>query len=330
MKRAVLWLVTLAGLVAGVVATAAIVAWLRYNEPGPLAAATTVVIERGAGAGQIAGQLVEAGVLDEPWTFRLGVLVAGGGRVLRAGEYRIPPAISPRAAVDLLASGRTVIHRLTIPEGLTSAQVVALVRQIEILEGDIAVAADEGTLLPETYFYSRGDYRNAIMERQRKAMDDALSQLWAERAPGLPLNSPREALILASIVEKETSLAAERPRVAAVFINRLKKGMRLQADPTVVYGLTDGKGPLDRPLARADLETRHRWNTYVIDGLPPTPIANPGRAALEATLKPADSDELYFVADGSGGHVFAKTLAEHNRNVARLRAAERLRGNNQQ
>ena len=330
MKRTVLWLVASAGLAAGVAVVVAVIAWVRFNEPGPLAQAATVVIARGAGMGQIAEQLVDAGVLDEPWTFRLGVTAAGGDRVLRAGEYRFPPAISPRGVIDLLASGRTVVHRLTVAEGLTTAQVVALVRQIDALEGEISATPGEGALLPETYFFSRGDQRSAIIDRQRKAMDDALSQLWSERAPGLPFKSPHEALIVASIVEKETSIAAERPRVAAVFINRLKKGMRLQADPTVVYGLADGKGAFDRPLSRADLETRHRWNTYVIDGLPPTPIANPGRGALEATLKPAESDELYFVADGSGGHVFAKTLAEHNRNVARLRAVERSRGGNGQ
>ncbi len=323
MKRVLLWLVALAGVAAAAAAIAAIVAWIRFHEPGPLAADTTVVIARGAGVGRIAEQLVGAGVLDEPWTFRVGASAAGGDRILRAGEYRIPAAISPRGVFDLLASGRTVVHRLAIPEGLTTAQVLALVRQSDVLDGEISSAPAEGALLPETYFFSRGDQRSALIERQRKAMEDALAQLWAERSPGLPFKSPREAVILASIVEKETALEAERPRVAAVFINRLNKGMRLQADPTVVYGLTDGKGALDRPLSRADLETRHPWNTYVVDGLPPTPIANPGRSALEATLKPADSEELYFVADGSGGHVFAKSLAEHNRNVARLRGAER-------
>ncbi|MFO0295050.1 MAG: endolytic transglycosylase MltG, partial [Rhodospirillales bacterium] len=212
-----------------------------------------------------------------------------------------------------------------IPEGLTNRQVVQLVAKAEGLEGDI-VPRPEGTLMPDTWFYSWGDSRDRLVERQRQAMTRLLQELWRQRAPNLPLKSPQEALILASIVEKETAIPEERPRVAAVYINRLRRGMRLQADPTVVYGINDGAGPLDRPITRADLETPHAWNTYLIDGLPPTPIANPGRASIEAVLKPAQTDELYFVADGAGGHVFARTLADHNRNVERLRALERQRG----
>jgi UPF0755 protein len=180
-------------------------------------------------------------------------------------------------------------------------------------------------LLPDTYFYSWGDSRERMLARQRRAMADLLKELWEKRASGLPLKTPEEALVLASIVEKETGVAEERPRIAAVFINRLRRGMRLQADPTTIYGITQGKVLLDRPLTRADLEARNAWNTYVIDGLPPTPIAIAGRAALEAVLNPPTTEELYFVSDGSGRHVFAKTLAEHNRNVARLRQVERDR-----
>jgi UPF0755 protein len=179
--------------------------------------------------------------------------------------------------------------------------------------------------MPDTWFYSWGDSRERFVERQRVAMSKLLLELWRQRAPGLPLRTPQDALVLASIVEKETSLASERARVAGVYINRLRRGMRLQADPTVVYGINEGAGPLDRPIRRADLELPHAWNTYVIEGLPPTPIANPGRASIEAVLKPAATEDLYFVADGNGGHLFARTLPEHNRNVERLRAIERQR-----
>lgn len=226
----------------------------------------------------------------------------------------------------MLAAGRTVVRRLTVPEGFTTFQVVALVEGAEGLEGEVGDIPGEGELLPETFFYSWGDTRRQMIARARRAMSEALAELWPKRAPDLPLRSPAEAVVLASIVEKETAIGEERPQVAAVFINRLRRGMRLQADPTVIYGLTGGRSVLDRPLSRADLETAHPWNTYVIAGLPPTPIANPGRASLQAVLRPASSDDLYFVADGTGRHLFAATLAEHNRNVARLREIERARG----
>jgi UPF0755 protein len=237
-----------------------------------------------------------------------------------------PAHVSPRDAAALIVSGRTHQRRVTIPEGLTVKQVMTLVTQIEGLEGDIPPSLPEGSLLPDTWFYSWGDSREAMIDRQRRAMQRLLQDQWSRRAPGSPLRNLQEALVLASIVEKETGIAAERPRVAAVYLNRLKRGMRLQADPTVVYGITQGAGPLDRPISRADLENPHAWNTYVHAGLPPTPIANPGRASIEAVLRPAASDELFFVADGTGGHAFARTAAEHERNVQRLRAIERARG----
>jgi UPF0755 protein len=218
-----------------------------------------------------------------------------------------------------------VVRRLTLPEGITVAQAVAVLRGAEGMEGDVAAEPAEGELLPDTYFYSWGDSRDRMLTRQRRAMTELLKGLWEKRAADLPLKTPHEALVLASIVEKETGVAEERPRIAAVFINRLRRGMRLQADPTTIYGITQGKAPLDRPLSRADLEAHNAWNTYVIDGLPPTPIAIPGRAALAAVLNPPATDDLYFVSDGSGRHVFASTLAEHNRNVARLRQVERDR-----
>jgi UPF0755 protein len=274
---------------------------------------------------QIAALLTERGVLDSPLYFRFGALVDGQGVLLKAGEFSFAPTIAPREAAAVIASGKTVVRRLTLPEGITVAQAVGLLRAAEGLEGEVATEPAECTLLPDTYFYSWGDSRERMLTRQRRAMADLLKELWEKRASGLPLKTPEEALVLASIVEKETGVAEERPRIAAVFINRLKRGMRLQADPTTIYGITQGKAPLDRALTRADLEARNAWNTYVIEGLPPTPIAISGRAALEAVLNPLATDELYFVSDGSGRHVFAKTLAEHNRNVARLRQLERDR-----
>lgn len=308
-----------------VAALVAILGWTRYTLPGPLNEPRTVVIPRGSGVKEIARQLWGAGVLAEPYSFQFGTRVDETAARLRPGEYAFAPAVSPQEVAATLAAGRTVVRRVTLAEGLTTAQMLAIVTAAEGLEGDLGDAPAEGEMLPETFFYSWGDARRQIVTRSRRAMAELLADAWARRAPDLPLRSPAEAVVLASIVEKETSIAEERARVAAVFINRLRRNMRLQADPTVVYGITSGKGPMDRPLSRADLETPHRWNTYVFEGLPPTPIANPGRASLEATLRPAATDELYFVADGTGRHVFARTLAEHNRNVARLREIERGR-----
>jgi UPF0755 protein len=208
---------------------------------------------------------------------------------------------------------------VTFAEGLTTAEILSQLALTEGLMGIVTALPAEGALLPETYHFSYGDKRQAIVGRMAASLRDQLADLWAKRAPGLPLDSPRDALILASIVEKETAKAAERPRIAQVFLNRLAKGMRLQSDPTVVYGLTKGRRPLSRPLTTADLKTPSPFNTYLIGGLPPSPICNPGSASLESVLRPAPSEELYFVADGTGGHVFAKALKEHNLNVAKWR-----------
>ncbi len=266
----------------------------------------------------MASQLVHAGVLEHETPFLAGVWLNGASRRLKAGEYLFPANISPQGVMDLLLSGKTVVRRLTVPEGLTTAQIFDLVRAAEGLEGALPPPPAEGSLLPETWHYSWGDERAPLVERMHRAMAEALAELWPKRIENLPLKTPEEALVLASIVEKETGLAAERPMVAAVFLNRLRHGMKLQSDPTVAYGVSPAQ-PLDRALTRADLDSFTRWNTYRIDGLPPTPIANPGRASLLAVLQPAKVDYLYFVADGTGGHAFAKSLDAHNRNVATWR-----------
>ncbi len=295
----------------------------RVERPGPLAAETTIVIPRGAGLDAIAGQLAEAGIIERAWLFGLVVRLEGRGRGLRAGEYLMPAAISMRETIALLEAGRTVVRRVTFPEGLTSQQLVALLNDTEGLEGSVEAVPPEGSLLPETYHFSLRDSRQALVTRMAEARDAVIAELWPERSEGLPIASPEEAVILASIVEKETGVPEERPLVAGVFLNRLRKGMRLQSDPTVIYGLTNGSGALGRELTRKDLAKANPYNTYTVDGLPPGPIANPGRASLEAVLQPAATEYLYFVADGSGGHVFAKTLDQHNRNVANWRKIKR-------
>ncbi|WP_052121299.1 endolytic transglycosylase MltG [Inquilinus limosus] len=312
LARALAFLVVLAAVIGGGVA------WFlhAYRAPGPLTAPATLVIERGSGLTAIAAQLETAGVIENRWVFLAGTALEGGDRSLKAGEYAFAAGISPADAADLLARGSNVSHKITVAEGLTSAEIAALVQGEPLLTGEVGDIPAEGSLLPETYQFIRGDTRAAVIDRMRKAMRQELDALWAKRANGLPFKSPQEAVTLASIVEKETGVPAERPTVASVFLNRLQAGMPLQADPTVIYALTQGRKPLGRALTRADWKLESPYNTYLVAGLPPGPIANPGRDALAAVLKPAVTDYYYFVADGSGGHVFARTLEEHNRNVA--------------
>ena len=295
--------------------------------PGPAArsgAVTEVQLPRGAGVAGVAEALKSAGVIRSALVFQVLARATGAARSLKAGEYAIPSRAPVLAVLSDLRAGRTIARSVTLPEGLTSAMIVRQLQAVEWLTGEVEVPA-EGTLLPETYRAERGDTRQSLLDRMRGDQQALLDRLWAARRPGLPLASPEEAVILASIVEKETGLRDERRRVAAVFINRLRIGMRLQSDPTVIYAVSRGE-PLGRGIRASELASRSPWNTYAYSGLPPTPIANPGRASLEAVLDPLETRELYFVADGTGGHVFAETLEAHNANVARWRAVERARG----
>jgi len=299
-------------------------AWMTLYGPGPEAkggAGSTIVILRpGSGVSEIGATLKRAGVVRSSETFRLAVQLLGADRSLRAGEYQFPSGASLNDIIRKMKSGQVVRHFVTVPEGRTSAMAVRILMAESVLVGDVEVPP-EGSILPETYEVTRGETRAAVLQRMRDARDQALAELWAKRAPGLPFETPEDAINLAAIVEKETSVPAERPRVAGVYINRLRKGMPLAADPTIVYGVSKGE-PLGRGIRRSELDADTPWNTYKRAGLPPHPIANPGRASIAAVLNPAITKELFFVADGTGGHAFAETAAEHDRNVLKWRKIE--------
>lgn len=302
--------------------------WMLHTHttPGPLATEQLIYFPPGSGSRRVIAKLDDAGVLPHPRLFQIIEYLQGHTAHYRAGEYRFPPHVSPEAVSRILRSGKTVQRRVVLIEGQTVAAFRAAAETLPGLIGDWPVNIPEGSILPDTWFYQWGDSRADLVRRMQTAMQAELNRLWQERTPDLPLKTPDEALILASIVEKETGRPDEHGPVASVFLNRLRAGIPLQSDPTVIYALTDGKGVLDRRLLRADWGLDHPFNTYQIPGLPPAPIANPGRAALRAVLQPPQTDFLFFVADGKGGHVFAKTLAEHNKNVAalqKLRAANR-------
>ncbi|RZJ40038.1 MAG: endolytic transglycosylase MltG, partial [Brevundimonas sp.] len=306
---------------------ALVAAWSVFYAPGPSARqgdATIVSLPSGAGVNAIAANLKAAGVIRSTDMFKAAATLTGADRRLRAGEYEVPSGASLRSVLVLLVSGKVVRHYVTLPEGWSSAQAVDILMRQPILIGAVETVPDDGTLWPDTYEVARGDTRASVIARMQRARDENLARLWATRGPNSVVRTPDEAMILASIVEKETGLAAERPRVASVFSNRLRSGMRLESDPTIVYGITKGR-PLGRGLRRSEIDRHTDWNTYQIDGLPPTPIANPGRDAIAAVLNPPVSDDLFFVADGSGGHAFARTYDQHLANVARWRAIERQR-----
>ena len=294
----------------------------RFETPGPLAADKVVNIPRGYGIKDIADLLVREGVVDQPYVFMGGVIVLKARGELKSGEYQFTKHASLADVVDTIIENKVVQHSMTVAEGLTSEQIVARLLENDALTGQIKEIPREGTLLPETYKFTRGMTREQIIQRMQQAHKRVLQEVWERRMADLPVKTPEQLVTLASIIEKETGRTDERTRVAAVFVNRLKTRMRLQSDPTIIYGLTGGKGALGRPIMKSEIEQATPYNTYVIDGLPPGPIANPGRASLEAAANPARTKELFFVADGTGGHVFSDNYAEHQKNVAKLRAIE--------
>ncbi|WP_083656461.1 endolytic transglycosylase MltG [Mongoliimonas terrestris] len=298
----------------------------EFDAPGPLTAEKAVLVPSGSGLQSIADTLEREGVIADRYVFMGGISAYRQTARLKAGEYAFLPGMSMRDVMDLLVSGRAILHTVTVPEGLTSRQIVERLRGHSMLTGEVDQIPPEGSLLPETYKFSRGTTRQQILAQMQAAHERALAEVWESRRPDLPIETPQELVTLASIVEKETGRADERPRVASVFINRLRANMRLQSDPTIIYGIVGGEGTLGRAIRRSDIDARTAYNTYQINGLPPGPIANPGRAALEAVATPSTTNDLYFVADGTGGHVFATNLADHNRNVAAWRAIERSRG----
>ncbi|WP_412545882.1 endolytic transglycosylase MltG [Maricaulis sp. MIT060901] len=301
--------------------------WMQdeFAAPGPTAEATVTTLPRGAGLIRIATQLENEGLISDARIFRFAITLDEGDRSLRAGEYEIPAGASMAQIYELLRSGQTVQHPITLAEGLTSAMIVRSLAEEAVLTGEITDPPAEGDLLPETYLVTRGTSRHEIVDRMRRAQDDLLDALWDQRAENLPFETREQAIILASIVEKETGIGGERGEVAGVFVNRLRRGMRLESDPTIIYGISQGE-PLGRGLRRSEIDNpNNAWNTYQIPALPPTPIANPGREAIAAVLNPTETSALFFVADGTGGHVFADTYAEHQQNVRRWRQIERQR-----
>jgi UPF0755 protein len=302
----------------------------RFDAAGPLTDDKVVNIPRGLGTRDIADVLQREGVIDQPYIFMGGVIALKARGELKYGEYQFSKHASIADVVDTIIEGKVVQHAFTVPEGLTSEQIIARLLESTALTGQIKEIPREGTLLPETYRFTRGMTREQIIQRMQQAHRRVLQDVWDHRMPDLPVKTPEQLVTLASIVEKETGRPDERTRVAAVFVNRLKTKMRLQSDPTIIYGLTGGKGSLGRPIQKNEIEQPTPYNTYVIDGLPPGPIANPGRASLEAAANPARTKEIYFVADGSGGHLFSDNYAEHQKNVARLRGIEHINGNGRQ
>lgn len=307
------------------------------GKPGGTTEDTAFVVERGASGAAIAEDLEEQGLIGDALLFRLANRLYANGATLQAGEYLIPARASVREIVEMMASGDALQHAITFPEGLTIAAAMRIIEQSEVLTGDMPEAPPEGSILPETYHVQRGMTRAALLQQMRDAHDAALTEIWETRQPNLPVRTPGDLVNLASIVERETGVAAERPLVAAVMVNRLRRPMRLEMDSTIIYGvckrfpdrcndgrLVNAQGQR-RTIRQSEIELNTGYNTYRIDGLPPTPIGNPGRSAMEAVANPAQSNAIFFVADGSGGHAFTATIAEHNAAVARWRQIEAQR-----
>jgi UPF0755 protein len=296
----------------------------KLEAPGPLQEDKIVNIPSRAGMADIADALQREGVIDNNrWAFIGAVLALKARSELKPGEYSFQKRASLRDVIGTIVEGKVVQHAVTVPEGLTSEQIVARLTDNDIFAGSVREVPREGTLLPETYKFPRGTTREQVIQRMQQAQKRALAEIWERRSPDVPLKSPDQLVTLASIVEKETGKPDERSRVAAVFVNRLRQKIKLQSDPTIIYGLVGGKGTLGRPIKRSEITQPSPYNTYVIEGLPPGPIANPGRASLEAAANPARTRDLFFVADGTGGHAFTETYDQHQKNVAKLRAMEK-------
>jgi peptidoglycan lytic transglycosylase G len=298
----------------------------RFDARGPLAEDKVVNIRLGLGVRDMADLLVREGVIDQPWVFVGGVQAFRlRGKEVKAGEYQFPRQASLDDVINIMIENKVVYHQIPIPEGLTSEQILQKLLEADVLTGNVRAVPREGSLLPDSYKETRGTPREQVIKRMQDKQREEVQKIWDHRAQDLPLKSPEQLVILASIIEKETGRNDERTRVAAVFVNRLKLKMRLQSDPTIIYGLVGGKGKLDHAITESEKKQPTPYNTYVIDGLPPGPICNPGRASLEAAANPARTKELYFVADGSGGHIFSENYDQHQKNVERLRSIERQR-----
>lgn len=329
LKALVFWLFFLAFLAGA--GTAA--GWVWFNNelsrPGPLTQEAIFKVDPGEPLSAVALRLETDGIIHDARLLRVKARMDGTELAIKSGEYIIEPEATLRQVFSILIEGRSVLHRITLPEGRTIAQLLRVIETDEILTGDMPeVLPEEGTMLPDTYMYHRGMTRAELIAKTQKAQADLLEELWPTRQEGLPISTPQDAVILASVVEKETGRADERPEIAALFTTRLKRGMRLQSDPTIIYGISKGeplynKAGQRRTLYRSEIDRHTEWNTYQVDGLPKTPICNPGADAIRAVLDPPETEYVFFVADGKGGHLFAKTNAEHERNVAAYRAYER-------
>lgn len=333
LRALAIWIFMLA--LIAVAACAAGWVWLNneVTKAGPLENEIVFTVGQGETLAAVADRLAEEGVIRDARFMRikarLDAELSGERAQFKSGEYVIAPHISMSGVMDILTEGRSILHRITLPEGRTTAQLLKIIEESDVLTGDMPTELpEEGALLPDTYLFHRGMTREQLISKAQTAQADLLAELWPQRQEGLPIETPYEAVILASIVERETGIAEERDEIAALFTTRLKRGMRLQSDPTIIYGISKGE-PLynakgqRRTLYRSEIDRHTEWNTYQIDGLPVTPICNPGREAIAAVLNPPETEYVFFVADGKGGHLFARTLEEHNRNVAAYRAYER-------